>query len=207
MNEKEMLLINDVLSSCPEAPEHQFTPYYLRQRKRNINKNFRNVRKVRKRMTICVIAAVMLLAVMGFQRITFMNGFKITKDRTFLHITQQIAQTAPEKIEKSPYPSGNEAYSCTISTEKPQFKCSVFRTDDKKYTLYQYTIDYFNEDMEHLVTSDIEYELFYTDDKSGIYFYLGENCHAMFQYGGYVFKANCKGDISDLTNFISKLKF
>lgn len=207
MTEKELILINDILNSCPEAPEHEFTPYYIRQRSRNISAKFRNVRKLRKRITICVIAAVMLLTVMGFHRVTFMNGFKVTNDRTFLHMTEHLTENAPKKIEKTPYPSGSETYSCTITTDKPQLKSSVFRTADKKYTLYQYTIDYFNEDMEHLVTSDIEYELFYTDDKSGIYFYLGENCHAMFQYGGYVFKVNCKGDISDLTHFISTLEF
>lgn len=207
MNEKELILINDILNSCPESPEHEFTPYYMRKRSRNISAKFRNAKKIRKRITIAVVAATMLLAVMGFHRITFMNGFKVTNDRTFLQMTEHLTENAPERIEKSPYPLGGEAYSCTVITEKPQFKSFLFRTAHKKYTLYQHTIDYFNEDMEHMITSDVEYELFYTDDKSGIYFYLGEYCHAMFQYGGYVFKVNCKGDISDLTAFISTLEF
>ncbi len=207
MNEKELLLINDILNSCPEGPEHRFTPYYIRKRSHNISANFRKAKKIRKRIIISASAAAMLLAVMGFHRITFMNGFKVTNDRTLLQMTEHLTENAPEKIEKSPYPSGNETYSCIVTTDKPNFKCSVFRTGHKKYMLYQYTVDYFNDYMEYTSTNDIEYKLFYTEDKSGIYFYRGGYCHAMFQYGGYVFKITCEGDISDLTDFISKLEF
>ncbi len=206
MDEKERLLINDILDSCSEITEYEFTPYYIRKRRDNINASRRRIKTLVRRTAVIAAAAVTLLAAMGFYRITFINGFRLTNDRTFLQITDYLSENAPETIESYPYLCGSEFYSCTIISDSPETRTTEFKQGDDSFRLTQYTAEEYNEMMEHFDTSQLEYSPFHTGSKSGIFYRNGEMSYGFFQYGGYVFSVSFKGEASVLFEFIEMLE-
>lgn len=200
------ILIEDILQSCPEDAEHEFSPKYLRSRQRMIKHYSKftatQKRHVRTPLKIAAVIAAALLLFTGWNGYRFINGLAVGSRHIFAQMTPDASEAAHDSIESTAKISGLNGYTYTITLDRPDQFWIEYTNGEVTYMVHQYTLSYYNSLQAHISFLNFNFKPFSAGDKSGVCSVTpGGLNSAVFIYKGYVFDIWCTASMEELTAF------